>query len=259
MKDLDKQKQALNSYRGNPAIAESVLDEVVGKLDRCFTTLNNLPGKAGQSLTENDWLMSIRSRVGIPGGTCEFDLPAYYAWQHRDAGAAPGRPGALGRHAGAAGRIDPHAAQAAARLGHAAEGDGQPRPAAADPAAGPHLPAAAPAPRPGARAGARNQRQPPDGFGAADAPGSAPTGCRPATTARSSNSRSAPEAAPWRSRTQPAVEAAPGALPRLRRRQRLRADQSVPAVLQRALQEHRPGRLGQRGVSGCRRSRPDAE
>jgi cell division protein ZapD len=28
--------------------------------------------------------MSIRSRVGIPGGTCEFDLPAYYAWQHRD-------------------------------------------------------------------------------------------------------------------------------------------------------------------------------
>ena len=26
--------------------------------------------------------MSIRSRVGIPGGTCEFDLPAYFAWQH---------------------------------------------------------------------------------------------------------------------------------------------------------------------------------
>lgn len=29
--------------------------------------------------------MSIRSRVSIPGGTCEFDLPAYYAWQHRSA------------------------------------------------------------------------------------------------------------------------------------------------------------------------------
>jgi cell division protein ZapD len=34
-------------------------------------------------LTDNDWLMSIRSRVGIPGGTCEFDLPAYYAWQQQ--------------------------------------------------------------------------------------------------------------------------------------------------------------------------------
>lgn len=85
MKDLEKQKALLNGYRGNPAIAEGVLDEVVGKLDACFSALNNLPGKAGQSLTENDWLMSIRSRVGIPGGTCEFDLPAYYAWQQLDA------------------------------------------------------------------------------------------------------------------------------------------------------------------------------
>ena len=85
MKDLDRQRQTLNGYRGNPNIAEAVLDEVMDKLDRCFSALNNLPGKAGQSLTENEWLMSIRSRVGIPGGTCEFDLPGYYAWQHRDA------------------------------------------------------------------------------------------------------------------------------------------------------------------------------
>lgn len=82
LKDLEKQKQVLNVYRGNPAIAEGVLDEVIGQLDLRFVALNSLPGKAGQSLTENDWLMGIRSRVGIPGGTCEFDLPAYYAWQH---------------------------------------------------------------------------------------------------------------------------------------------------------------------------------
>jgi cell division protein ZapD len=87
LRDLEKQKQTLNSYRGNPAIAESVLDEVVGQIERQYAALNNLPGKAGQSLTENDWLMSIRSRVGIPGGTCEFDLPAYFAWQHRSASA----------------------------------------------------------------------------------------------------------------------------------------------------------------------------
>ena len=36
-------------------------------------------------LTENDWLMGLRSRVGIPGGTCGFDLPAYFAWQHKPA------------------------------------------------------------------------------------------------------------------------------------------------------------------------------
>lgn len=83
LKDLDKQKHAMDAYRGNPAIAETVLNEVILQLDQCFQALSSLPGKAGQALTENDWLMSIRSRIGIPGGTCEFDLPAYYSWQHQ--------------------------------------------------------------------------------------------------------------------------------------------------------------------------------
>ena len=85
MKDLERQKMVLNGYRGNPAIAESVLNEVIGQLDECFQTLHRTPGKAGQPLTDNEWLMSIRSRVSIPGGTCEFDLPGYYAWQQLDA------------------------------------------------------------------------------------------------------------------------------------------------------------------------------
>ena len=85
MKDLDKQKLLLAGYRGNPAISEQVLDEVIHQLDGCFNVLDNLPGKIGQPLADNEWLMSIRSRVGIPGGTCEFDLPGYYAWQHHPA------------------------------------------------------------------------------------------------------------------------------------------------------------------------------
>ncbi len=87
LKDLEKQRQTLNSYRGNPAISERALDAVLTQVDNCYTGLGNVQGKAGHALTENDWLMSIRSRVGIPGGTCEFDLPAYYAWQQQ-AGAA---------------------------------------------------------------------------------------------------------------------------------------------------------------------------
>lgn len=81
LRDLEKQKQILHGYRGNPAISVDALEQFIGQLDARFSSLNGLPGKVGQSLTENDWLMSIRSRVGIPGGTCEFDLPSYYAWQ----------------------------------------------------------------------------------------------------------------------------------------------------------------------------------
>ena len=87
LRDLEKQKAVFNGYRDNPAISEVVLDRVVAQLERAAAALNESPGKAGQALAENEWLMSVRSRMGIPGGTCEFDLPAYHAWQHRPASA----------------------------------------------------------------------------------------------------------------------------------------------------------------------------
>ncbi len=81
LKELERHRMQLQSYRGHPGISEDALDEVVTRIDHAFNGLNQLQGKAGQALSGNDWLMSIRSRINIPGGTCEFDLPAYYAWQ----------------------------------------------------------------------------------------------------------------------------------------------------------------------------------
>lgn len=81
LKELERHKAQLNGYRGNPGVAEAVLDEVIARIDRAFEGLNKLSGKAGHALNSNEWLMSIRSRISIPGGTCEFDLPAYYTWQ----------------------------------------------------------------------------------------------------------------------------------------------------------------------------------
>ncbi len=85
LKDLERQKQLYTAYRGNPAISESALDGLIAQLDAHFQSLNGLSGKLGQSLNDNDFLMALRSRAVIPGGTCEFDLPTYHAWQHRDA------------------------------------------------------------------------------------------------------------------------------------------------------------------------------
>jgi cell division protein ZapD len=79
--ELEKHRQQLIGYRGNPAISEAALEGMLGRIDGAFNHLNQVSGKAGAALTSNEWLMSIRSRISIPGGTCEFDLPAYYAWQ----------------------------------------------------------------------------------------------------------------------------------------------------------------------------------
>jgi cell division protein ZapD len=86
LKDLERHKAQFAGYRGNPSISEAALDQVIARIDHAFNGLNQLPGKAGAALTSNEWLMSIRSRISIPGGTCEFDLPAYYAWQKHEPG-----------------------------------------------------------------------------------------------------------------------------------------------------------------------------
>lgn len=85
LKDLEKQKQLLNSYRGNPAISEPVLDQVIAQIELHYSSLSHLIGKTGHTLTENEWLMGIRSRIVIPGGTCSFDVPTYFDWQHQAA------------------------------------------------------------------------------------------------------------------------------------------------------------------------------
>ena len=84
LKDLERQKHVLAGYRGNPSISEAALDQVVAQLDGRFAALSEQQGKTGQALTEIDWLMGLRSRASIPGGSCEFDLPAYHAWQHQE-------------------------------------------------------------------------------------------------------------------------------------------------------------------------------
>ena len=84
LKDLERQKQLYNSYRGNPAISEQALDSVIAQLDACFDNLNAQIGRLGHELSDNEFLNAIRSRSVIPGGTCEFDLPIYHAWKHQD-------------------------------------------------------------------------------------------------------------------------------------------------------------------------------
>jgi cell division protein ZapD len=81
LKELERHRAQLQSYRGHPSISEAALDDVTARIDNAYQGLNQTTGKAGHTLTTNDWLMSVRSRISIPGGTCEFDLPAYYAWQ----------------------------------------------------------------------------------------------------------------------------------------------------------------------------------
>ncbi len=81
--ELERQRQALLAFRNNPEISEEALSGALLEIEQASAALLALPGKIGQQLKENDWLMGIKSRTGIPGGVCEFDLPSYHYWLHR--------------------------------------------------------------------------------------------------------------------------------------------------------------------------------
>jgi len=87
LQELERQKHVLLSYRNNPDIAEDVLSQVVTDMEQEAQSLFAMTGKIGKYLRENEWLMAIKQRTGIPGGACEFDLPSYHFWLHRDSGA----------------------------------------------------------------------------------------------------------------------------------------------------------------------------
>ncbi|PKO84605.1 MAG: cell division protein ZapD [Betaproteobacteria bacterium HGW-Betaproteobacteria-11] len=85
VQELERQRQILLSFRNNPEISEQALDGALYEIEQASAQLLAMQGKIGHYLRENDWLMSIKNRIGIPGGVCEFDLPGYHYWLHRDA------------------------------------------------------------------------------------------------------------------------------------------------------------------------------
>lgn len=85
LQELERQKRVLSALHNNPGISEEALDAVLNEIETASTGVFDISGKVGQHLRENEWLMGIKQRTGIPGGTCEFDLPSYHYWLHQDA------------------------------------------------------------------------------------------------------------------------------------------------------------------------------
>jgi cell division protein ZapD len=84
LKELERQKRVLLSLHNNPAISEDALDAILAEIEQASGQLLAMSGKIGQHLRENEWLMGIKQRAVMPGGTCEFDLPSYHYWQAQD-------------------------------------------------------------------------------------------------------------------------------------------------------------------------------
>jgi len=82
LQELERQRCALEGLRSHAAVDHERLGEILERVSASSQELHAMTRKLGQDIRDNDWLMGIKSRAGIPGGVCSFDLPGYHFWLH---------------------------------------------------------------------------------------------------------------------------------------------------------------------------------
>lgn len=80
LKEADRAANTLNQLLEHPGVDHDRLRSILRALQHISASLHNFQGQLGQALREDNFLSSIRQRSTIPGGTCDFDLPAYHQW-----------------------------------------------------------------------------------------------------------------------------------------------------------------------------------
>lgn len=83
LQELERQKRTLTQLLNQPdsvPVLSGNLESALLELEQSTVELLAMLGKIGQHLRKNEWLMVIKQRASMPGGTCEFDLPSYHYW-----------------------------------------------------------------------------------------------------------------------------------------------------------------------------------
>jgi cell division protein ZapD len=86
MMELKRQIANLERLDQMPQVDSGRLRGIVNRHNKLIESLHGLSGQPGGELKNNEFLNSIKQRAVIPGGVCDFDLPAYRFWLSRPAG-----------------------------------------------------------------------------------------------------------------------------------------------------------------------------
>ena len=84
MKELERQHGSLKALTEHQEIDHGKLDLILSKQKHALDRLHRLDGKLGEHLKRVDFLLGIKQRTSIPGGSCDFDLPQLRFWLNQD-------------------------------------------------------------------------------------------------------------------------------------------------------------------------------
>lgn len=83
LQELDRQRAQLNRFIDQPGVSNDRLREILDEISVAHVNLTEVPVRLGPHLAEFEFLQGLKGRVGIPAGSCPFDLPSYFVWLHR--------------------------------------------------------------------------------------------------------------------------------------------------------------------------------
>lgn len=80
LQDLERHRVALGALRCHPGVDDDALDSMLAEIQTTSAHLG-AQGRVGQALRDSDWLVSLRSRLSVAGGSSQVDMPSYFSWQ----------------------------------------------------------------------------------------------------------------------------------------------------------------------------------
>jgi len=85
IKELERLSSNLTPLANSAGVDQDKLNRILADLNTTEQKLHDLQGLIAQTLRENEFISSIKQRCSVPGGTSNFDLPAFHCWLQKSA------------------------------------------------------------------------------------------------------------------------------------------------------------------------------
>jgi cell division protein ZapD len=84
LRELERHAAMLERLRRSAQVDSQLLDAVLQEISLTIEGLRGLNHMALEALRRNEFLSAVRQRSAVPGGICQFDLPALHYWLQQD-------------------------------------------------------------------------------------------------------------------------------------------------------------------------------
>jgi len=80
IKELERHLAKISGLKYNPEVDQETLEDILSTVRPLVTRLKSSDCHPGGTIRNDELINQVKQRISIPGGTCNFDLPAFHHW-----------------------------------------------------------------------------------------------------------------------------------------------------------------------------------